>query len=238
MFKTALSPVRMLSDRIVSYVIDSLPLLDVSRGTVDIQQEALTPSERALKRAIDLGLSLIAVVMLLPLMAVTAIAIKLDSPGPVIFRQRRSGFNSMLFTILKFRTMRVSEDGPTIEQACRDDPRVTHVGRFLRRASIDELPQLFNVIKGEMSLVGPRPHALAHDRQYGSLISNYTLRYRVRPGITGWAQVNHLRGETSELEQMVNRIEFDLWYIKNWSISLDLYIIMRTCFTLLSSRAY
>lgn len=233
----------MLTDRIATYVIDSLPLRDVSRNKAYLQKAylqpaALTPTQRALKRTIDLGLAITAVVMLLPLMAVTMIAIKLNSPGPVVFRQCRSGLNSDLFTILKFRTMKVIEDGASIEQACRNDPRVTHVGRFLRRTSIDELPQLLNVIKGEMSLVGPRPHALAHDRQYGPLISNYTLRYRVKPGITGWAQINHLRGETSQLEQMVNRVEFDLWYIKHWSIGLDLYIIIRTCFTLLSSRAY
>jgi putative colanic acid biosynthesis UDP-glucose lipid carrier transferase len=232
-------PVAGFSNGVTDSLIDAPPSwLKLPRRTVELQQAELTPIERVLKRTIDLGLALTALVLVIPLMAATGIAIKLDSPGPVIFRQRRFGFNSKIFAILKFRTMKVLEDGPTITQACPNDPRVTCVGRLLRRASIDEIPQLINVIKGEMSLVGPRPHALVHDYKYEALVSDYLLRRRVKPGLTGWAQINGLRGETKQLDQMVRRVELDLWYIKHWSIRLDLYIIIRTCFEIVRIRAY
>ena len=173
-----------------------------------------------------------------PLLAIAAIAIRRDSPGPVIFQQRRNGFNGIPFVIFKFRTMTVLEDGPTVTQARPGDPRVTRVGKLLRRSSIDELPQLFNVLKGEMSLVGPRPHALAHDMEYQVLIDSYAFRYKVRPGITGWAQVKGLRGETRQLEQMAERIRLDLWYINHWSLRLDLYILLKTCLEVIRNRAY
>jgi putative colanic acid biosynthesis UDP-glucose lipid carrier transferase len=178
-----------------------------------------------------------ATVFFLPLFLITAVAVKLDSSGPIIFRQRRSGFNSKEFVIFKFRTMTVLEDGPIITQACRDDLRVTRIGRFLRRLSLDELPQLYNVLRGDMSLVGPRPHALAHDDEYKVHIANYAFRHHVKPGMTGLAQVNGLRGETASLEQMVERVKFDLWYINNWSPGLDLNILLRTCFEVLRDRA-
>lgn len=146
---------------------------------------------------------------------IAAVAIKLDSPDPIIFRQRRSGFNAQGFIIFKFRTM---TDGPVITQACRDNLRVTRIGKFLRRSSLDALPQLFNVLRGEMSLVGPRPHALAHDSKYRVHIVDYVYRNQVKPGITGWAQVNGLRGETTSFEQMAERVKCHLWYLNNWSI--------------------
>ena len=139
--------------------------------------------------------------------------IKLDSKGPVLFTQTHNGFNGRSFRIFKFRTMSVFEDGPQIRQATRNDPRVTSVGRWLRRTSIDELPQLFNVLGGSMSLVGPRPHAVAHNTEYERIVANYAFRYHVKPGISGWAQVNGFRGETSTVKLMEKRVELDLWYV-------------------------
>jgi putative colanic acid biosynthesis UDP-glucose lipid carrier transferase len=161
------------------------------------------------------------------------LAVKLTSPGPAIFRQRRYGLNGEEFIVYKFRTMKVSEDGSRIEQAHFDDPRITKVGAFLRRTSLDELPQFINVLQGRMSIVGPRPHAVAHNELYRKLIKGYMLRHKVKPGITGWAQVNGLRGETEVLEKMQRRIELDLYYLQNWSIWLDLWIIMRTVWVVL-----
>ena len=158
----------------------------------------------------------------------TALAIKLDSSGPVIFRQRRSGFNGRHFQILKFRTMRVLEDGETIVQARPNDSRVTRVGHWLRRTSIDELPQLFNVLRGQMSIVGPRPHALAHDDQFDKLIGNYAYRHHVKPGLTGWAQVNGYRGQTRTVADIEDRVRLDLWYIDNWTLKIDFKIIFMT----------
>jgi putative colanic acid biosysnthesis UDP-glucose lipid carrier transferase len=194
--------------------------------------------ERAVKRALDLIVSITVIVFSLPLFLIVAVAIKLDSPGPVIFRQRRSGLEAREFIIFKFRTMTVLEDGPVVTQACRDDRRVTYIGKFLRRSSLDELPQLFNVLRGDMSLVGPSPHALAHDDHYRVHIADYACRHYVKPGITGWAQVNGLRGETASFEQMADRVKLDLWYINNWSLGLDLNILLRTCFEILRDPAY
>jgi putative colanic acid biosynthesis UDP-glucose lipid carrier transferase len=205
---------------------------------VTIQKLALTNFERVVKRTVDVVVSMMAIALFWPLFLIAAIAIKLDSPGPVIFRQRRSGLNGREFVIFKFRTMSVLEDGPVITQACRDDLRVTRIGKFLRRSSIDELPQLFNVLSGDMSLVGPRPHALAHDNEYRVHIADYAFRHRVKPGVTGWAQVNGLRGETASFEQMAERVKYDLWYISNWSLGLDLNILLRTCFEVMRDRAY
>lgn len=193
---------------------------------------------KGIKRIIDVILSLSAIILLVPLLTIVAILVKLDSKGPVIFRQRRNGLNSVEFVIFKFRTMTVLEDGPNVTQARQGDHRVTRIGQYLRRMSIDELPQLANVLRGEMSLVGPRPHALAHDNEYLSKIAKYSLRYQVKPGITGWAQINGLRGETPDIENMAERVEYDLWYIKNWSLRLDLYIILKTCFEVVTHRAY
>ena len=204
--------------------------------TLELQRPPLSPIEFALKRASDVALAGALLVLVSPLLALIAFLIKIDSRGPVIFRQRRKGFNGYEFNIYKFRTLKVLEDGDIIRQVQRNDSRVTRVGRILRATSLDELLQLINVIQGQMSLVGPRPHAVAHDDKYTKLIANYAFRQHVKPGLTGWAQIHGLRGETARLELMENRVDFDLWYIKNWSIWLDLRIVARTFFELIRRR--
>jgi putative colanic acid biosynthesis UDP-glucose lipid carrier transferase len=188
------------------------------------------------KRGMDLVLALLALVVLLPILLTVALLVKLSSPGPVIFRQRRYGLDGQIIDVYKFRTMTVTEDGPEVQQATRDDGRVTRIGRFLRRYSIDELPQLLNVILGNMSLVGPRPHAVAHNEQYRRLIKGYMVRHKVPPGMTGLAQVNGCRGETSQLEDMQRRIEYDLEYLRFWSPTLDLRILFQTAWQVLWDR--
>jgi Undecaprenyl-phosphate glucose phosphotransferase len=199
-----------------------------STWALNLRRPPLSTTERAAKRFFDVSLAIAGLALLAPLMLITALLVKLDSRGPVFFRQSRNGFNGRAFKIFKFRTMHVLEDGPELRQATRNDPRVTRVGRWLRRSSIDELPQLFNVIPGHMSLVGPRPHATSHNTEYESLIANYAFRHHVKPGLTGWAQVNGHRGETRLIEQMERRVEHDLWYINNWSLILDLRIVLQT----------
>lgn len=207
--------------------------------TAELRRAPLSHRERALKRALDLAGASLALLVFAPVMLVTAVLIKLTSPGPVFFRQTRHGFGGRAFRIFKFRTMRVLEDGPTIVQAQKNDPRVTPIGKWLRKTSIDELPQLLNVLKGDMSLVGPRPHAAAHNTEYEQIIGNYAFRHHVKPGITGWAQVNGYRGETRTLDLMQKRVEYDLWYINNWSLGLDLRIIVGTATTAFrQSKAY
>ncbi|WP_425407764.1 undecaprenyl-phosphate glucose phosphotransferase [Hyphococcus sp.] len=181
-----------------------------------------------LKTIEDYVLSLLAIVLLSPVMLAIAIIIKLQGKGPVLFAQQRHGFNNAVFKVYKFRTMTTADDGDVVEQAKAGDPRITPVGKILRRYSLDELPQLFNVIKGDMSLVGPRPHAMAHNHQYARMIENYSGRHKVKPGITGWAQVNGFRGETSETEQMADRVRFDLSYVDNWSLWFDIKILILT----------
>nr|CBX29358.1 Probable CPS biosynthesis glycosyltransferase [uncultured Desulfobacterium sp.] len=178
----------------------------------------------------DRILALIILVIILPFMLIIALIVKLTSPGPVIFKQSRYGINGNKIKVLKFRTMTVCEDGTNLRQAGRNDSRVTPFGSFLRRTSLDELPQFFNVLLGNMSIVGPRPHAVAHNELYGKLIKFYMLRHKMKPGITGWAQINGLRGETDTLEKMEKRVEYDLYYINNWSILLDLKIMLITIF--------
>ncbi|WGL18235.1 undecaprenyl-phosphate glucose phosphotransferase [Microbulbifer bruguierae] len=181
-----------------------------------------------LKRLEDLVVASLALILLSPLMLLIALTVKLSSPGPVLFKQRRYGLNGLTIDVWKFRTMFCTEDGPEIRQACRNDARITPLGRFLRCTSLDELPQLFNVLSGSMSIVGPRPHAVAHNEQYRSIVSGYMLRHKVKPGITGWAQINGWRGETDTLDKMHKRIEHDLDYIRNWSLHLDIYILCMT----------
>ncbi|WP_404559512.1 undecaprenyl-phosphate glucose phosphotransferase [Bradyrhizobium ottawaense] len=208
------------------------PLQDTGNTlTAELRRAPLSWKERALKRSLDLMGASLALLVFAPVMLVTALLIKLTSKGPVFFRQTRNGFGGRAFRIFKFRTMRVLEDGPTIVQAQKDDPRVTRIGKWLRKTSIDELPQLFNVLQGDMSLVGPRPHAAAHNTEYEQIIGNYAFRHHVKPGITGWAQVNGYRGETRTLDMMQKRVELDIWYINNWSVRLDLIIIVRTALT-------
>jgi undecaprenyl-phosphate galactose phosphotransferase/putative colanic acid biosynthesis UDP-glucose lipid carrier transferase len=204
--------------------------------TIEMQRPPLSWGELALKRALDVTLASSLLVVLAPLLITTSILIKLETRGAIIFSQRRKGFNGREFKIFKFRTMNVLEDGRVIRQVSRNDVRVTRVGRILRATSIDELPQLVNVLRGQMSLVGPRPHAVAHDDGYTKLIANYAFRQHVKPGLTGWAQVNGYRGETSRLELMERRVDCDLWYIKNWSFWLDLRIVVLTCFELVRRR--
>jgi putative colanic acid biosynthesis UDP-glucose lipid carrier transferase len=182
------------------------------------------------KRIEDLLLGSVAMALLALPMLVIALAIKLTSPGPVLFRQRRYGHGGREIDVLKFRTMRVQENGSQVTQAQKQDPRVTPLGRMLRRTSLDELPQLINVLRGEMSLIGPRPHAVAHNEMYRQQIVEYMLRHKVKPGITGWAQVNGWRGETDTLRKMVYRVEHDLYYIRNWSAWLDAKILWLTVF--------
>ncbi|QWD32234.1 undecaprenyl-phosphate glucose phosphotransferase [Polynucleobacter paneuropaeus] len=181
-----------------------------------------------LKKAEDIVLGSIFFVLTLPLMIVIAIGVKLSSPGPILFKQRRYGLNGETIQVLKFRTMATQDDGAVIVQAKKDDARVTSFGKFLRRTSLDELPQFINVLQGGMSIVGPRPHAISHNEHYRKLINGYMLRHKVKPGITGWAQVNGLRGETEELYQMQARVDHDLYYINHWSPSLDIKIIFMT----------
>jgi putative colanic acid biosynthesis UDP-glucose lipid carrier transferase len=195
---------------------------------VGICETPFTGINGMVKRASDIVLSLGILFMLIPVLAVVAIGVKLSSPGPVIFKQRRYGLNGEEIMVYKFRSMAVCEDGGTIKQATRDDKRVTPFGAFLRKSSLDELPQFVNVLQGRMSIVGPRPHAVAHNELYRKLIKGYMLRHKVKPGITGWAQVNGFRGETDTLEKMQSRIEYDLDYLRNWSLPLDLWIIVKT----------
>jgi Undecaprenyl-phosphate glucose phosphotransferase len=207
-----------------------------STGCVELQRGPLTLLERTAKRFIDLLGAGAALVLLSPLLAAVALAIKLDSPGTIFFRQQRCGFNGRSFAIYKFRTMFVLEDGPSIIQARQVDSRVTRIGKWLRRTSLDELPQLLNVLDGSMSLVGPRPHAIAHDGQFDKSVRNYAFRRRVKPGLTGWAQVHGARGPTPTAASIERRVEYDLWYIDNWSLRLDLAILVQTPIEVLRGR--
>jgi lipopolysaccharide/colanic/teichoic acid biosynthesis glycosyltransferase len=191
----------------------------------------------ALKRLLDLAVAVPMLLVTAPLLLAIALWIRLDSKGPVLFRQTRLGLRGRPFGIVKFRTMNVVEDGACVVQAARNDARVTRAGTFLRASSLDELPQLLNVIAGQMSLVGPRPHAAAHDALYSALIPEYDGRQAVKPGITGWAQVNGYRGGTPTLDLMQNRVEHDLWYAQHASIALDLSILARTPVEILRSRS-
>lgn len=206
-----------------------------SMSTIRLSRAPLTLKDRILKRIFDLAVASLLLVMLVPVFALIALAIKLSTKGPVLFRQRRHGFNQSEFRIFKFRTMTTLDDGAVIRQATRDDQRVTRIGRILRRRNFDELPQLLNVLAGHMSLVGPRPHAVAHNNEYEEKIRLYARRHNVKPGITGWSQVNGHRGETDTIDKMRKRVEHDLYYIDNWSLLLDVRILLMTVF---SAEAY
>lgn len=194
---------------------------------ISLCETPFTGYQGLLKRALDMALAACALLVLSPLLAAVVIAIRLTSPGSIVFRQRRYGLDGREIVVYKFRTMNVSEDGENVIQAQRRDPRLTRLGAFLRRYSIDELPQLVNVLQGRMSLVGPRPHAIAHNEQYRKLIKGYMFRHKVLPGITGWAQVNGFRGR-AELEDMHERVDHDLYYLRNWSTVLDIKILLLT----------
>ncbi len=232
-------PVRLIPPKGMRSIIGRhAPALSASRYVVELQRPPMRLQEQVAKRVLDLVGASVGIVLLMPVFILAACAVKFESDGPVVFRQRRNGFDQNQFVIFKFRTMRVLEDGATVTQARRNDSRITSVGRILRRSSIDELPQLFNVLRGEMSLVGPRPHALAHDQQYTTLIDDYCMRHHVKPGITGWAQIKGCRGETVRPEDMQRRVQFDLWYIQNWTFALDLQILLRTCIDVVTHDAY
>jgi putative colanic acid biosynthesis UDP-glucose lipid carrier transferase len=188
--------------------------------------EAVATSRR--KRAFDIVMALGALLVFLPLLLTIAALVRLESPGPALFRQRRTGLGGKIFTVFKFRTMTVAEDGATVRQATRGDARVTALGAVLRKLSLDELPQLLNVLRGEMSLIGPRPHAVAHDEQWGELVPGYDRRFRARPGLTGYAAVSGFRGEVRELQAIIDRVKSDNEYIDTWSFALDLKIVWRT----------
>jgi undecaprenyl-phosphate galactose phosphotransferase/putative colanic acid biosynthesis UDP-glucose lipid carrier transferase len=222
-------PVRLYPDlNLREMIADRHRVFAHPEFAIDLKDEPLSRAERSVKRIVDVLLAGGGLLGLFPLLLMVAVLVKLDSRGPVFFRQRRRGFDQKEFRIWKFRTMRVMEDGATVRQARRDDDRVTAIGRLLRRTSIDEVPQLLNVLVGDMSIVGPRPHAISHDERYGELIDDYAKRYVVKPGLTGLAQVEGLRGETRTLDQMERRIERDIWYIRNWSFWLDIKIIAHT----------
>lgn len=203
---------------------------------VGLLETPFTGSNRVLKRVSDIVLSSIILLLISPILLAIAIAVKSTSPGPAIFRQRRNGLDGQEITVYKFRSMRTQDNGPVVQQATRGDPRITRVGAFLRKTSLDELPQFINVLQGRMSIVGPRPHAVAHNQQYRGMIKAYMVRHKVKPGITGWAQVNGHRGETDTIDKMQARVEFDLEYLRNWSLALDLQIIARTVKLVLMDR--
>ncbi|MBR0696614.1 undecaprenyl-phosphate glucose phosphotransferase [Bradyrhizobium lablabi] len=232
-------PVKLVADATTGRVLDR-PVSELGpTKAVQLQRAPLSAMQRNLKRCMDQIFAAASLVLLVPFLAVITAAIRLESPGPALFLQTRVGFNGRPFKIYKFRTMSTLDDGPVVVQATKKDRRITHLGALLRKLSIDELPQLLNVLRGEMSLVGPRPHALAHDNEYDRLIATYAIRHKMKPGITGWAQVNGLRGETPEIGMMERRVENDLWYIESWSLWLDIRIMLLTVIRVLrSDNAY
>lgn len=236
--KTILHALRHLTVE-VRYLPDlgDIPLLNhrisdiVGLYALDISCTPMEGSARLIKRTEDLIIGGAISLIILPVCILIALAIKISSPGPIIFKQYRMGINGRKFKVYKFRSMAVhQETADTVTQATQGDPRVTRIGAFLRKTSLDELPQFYNVLQGRMSIVGPRPHALAHNEYYKELVESYMKRHKVKPGITGWAQVNGFRGETDTLEKMQKRVECDLWYINSWSLALDLKIIYRTIY--------
>jgi putative colanic acid biosysnthesis UDP-glucose lipid carrier transferase len=195
---------------------------------VGICETPFTGTNQLVKRISDIVLASIILILISPILLAVAIGVKLSSPGPIIFKQKRNGLDGEEIIVYKFRSMRTLDNGSVVKQATKGDPRITPFGAFIRRTSLDELPQFINVLQGRMSIVGPRPHAVAHNEEYRKLIKAYMVRHKVKPGITGWAQVNGLRGETDTIDKMVARVEYDLEYLRNWSLALDLQIILRT----------
>ena len=228
-------PVLLLPDQFVGSIIRTTDEFG-SGAPIELQRAPLSDRDLVVKRLFDVVVAGMCLFVLSPILLMVGLAIKFGSPGPAIFRQRRKGFNGSDFEIWKFRTMTVMEDGPIVRQARINDDRVTWIGRLLRASSIDELPQLLNVLAGQMSLVGPRPHALAHDLEYSGCIDKYAFRHHVKPGITGWAQVHGYRGETRDPALMDKRVKYDLWYVNNWSLWLDIRIMAHTCVEVLRRR--
>jgi len=230
-------PVRFMLDP-VTQSIAAKPMKQIGDILLtEVQRAPLSVLERMAKRMLDVAVASSALLLLSPLMVLTAVLIKLDSKGSIFFLQDRRGFSGKIFKIIKFRSMTAQDNGATIVQASKNDMRVTRVGRFIRRTSIDELPQLWNVLKGDMSIVGPRPHAVAHDDYYSRFIADYAFRHHTKPGLTGLAQVNGLRGETPHMTDMRDRIEMDVTYINSWSLWQDVVIIIKTAFVLLRQKS-
>lgn len=230
------------------FFVPDIFVTDLIQGRVDqvggmpvvaVCETPFTGASGVVKRISDIILSILIMILISPIMLFAAIGVKLSSPGPVIFKQRRYGLDGKEIVVYKFRSMTTCDDGKDVKQATRGDSRITRFGAFIRKTSIDELPQFINVLQGRMSIVGPRPHAVAHNETYRKLIKGYMVRHKVKPGITGWAQVNGYRGETETVEKMEKRIEYDLEYLRNWSLSMDLWIIIKTAATTLKdSSAY
>jgi putative colanic acid biosynthesis UDP-glucose lipid carrier transferase len=227
------------------YFVPDLFVTDLIQGrianingmpVVAVCETPFTGMDGVIKRVSDVVLSLLILALISPLMLAIAIGVKRSSPGPILFKQRRYGADGKEILVYKFRSMSVCEDGDRIVQATRNDQRVTRLGGFLRRSSLDELPQFINVLQGRMSIVGPRPHAVAHNELYRKLVNGYMVRHKVKPGITGWAQVNGYRGETDTVDKMQKRIEYDLDYLRNWSLGMDLWIILKTVGVVLKDR--
>ena len=216
-------PDMFLTDLIQSRIdqVDGIPI-------VAVRETPFTGFNGLLKRSADLTFAIIILIIISPLLLLITVAVKLTSPGPVIFKQRRYGLNGEEILVYKFRSMTTCDNGDKVIQATANDQRITKLGAFLRKTSLDELPQFFNVIQGRMSVVGPRPHAVSHNEMYRKVIKGYMIRHKVKPGITGWAQVNGLRGETDTLDKMKTRVDYDIQYLRNWSPALDTYIIFRT----------
>lgn len=212
--------------------------LEESKSVSFMQSEAKRRAGKdVVKRLFDIGFSIAVLAVIWPLLIIVALAIKVESKGPVIFKQRREGKNRKVFMIYKFRSMKVHEE-QGVTQASKNDKRITRIGAFIRKTSIDELPQFVNVLLGDMSLVGPRPHAIAHNDYYRKKIDGYSIREKVKPGITGWAQVQGFRGETDTLEKMNARVILDSWYVENRSLAIDVKIVFMTPFCLFSKNAY
>jgi putative colanic acid biosynthesis UDP-glucose lipid carrier transferase len=227
------------------YFVPDIFIFDLIQGRLDtiggipvlaVCETPFCGMNGVIKRASDIILATLILIIISPVLLAIAAGVKLTSPGPALFRQRRYGLDGREIVVYKFRSMTVAEDGAVVTQATKNDSRVTPFGAFMRRTSLDELPQFINVLQGRMSIVGPRPHAVAHNEMYRKLVKSYMVRHKVRPGITGWAQVNGLRGETETVDKMKARIEYDLDYLRHWSLRLDLQIIWRTIFVVLKKQ--
>ena len=236
----------ILKDTTVSiYFVPDIFVFDLIQARIDdvagipvvaVCETPFSGLSGGIKRLSDIVLSIIILILISPIILAVAIGVKLSSKGPVLFKQRRYGLDAEEISVYKFRSMTVTENGGTVTQATKDDNRITRFGKFIRRTSLDELPQFVNVLQGRMSIVGPRPHAVAHNEMYRKVIKGYMIRHKVKPGITGWAQVNGLRGETETIDKMEARIEYDLEYLRQWSLSLDLQIIARTVLLVFKDR--
>lgn len=228
LLRNALVDIRWIPDTLSMQILSSRVVNFLGFPGVELNCPRLSGLNWMVKDLFDKIFALSALILLAPVFGVIAAGIKLSSPGPVLFKQQRLGLNGKKFYIYKFRSMKVHQEDGTVTQAVADDPRVVGIGRFIRRTSLDELPQFINVLLGDMSVVGPRPHALQHNEKYKDLLGLYMLRHRVKPGITGWAQIHGYRGETDTVDKMANRVKFDLHYIQNWSLWMDIQIILWT----------